>query len=242
MFTLDRVVPWGRSFDEYRLMFDLSEKELALRVLGCADGPSNFNAVVTRRRANVISCDPLYRLEADQIRERIAATYDKIMAQTRKHAHQFVWKAIPSITHLGELRMTAMNDFLNDYPRGKTQGRYVAAQLPALPFADRSFDLALCSHFLFLYSAQLDERFHRAAVQEMCRAAKECRIFPLLALDGRRSPYVQPVLNAAKEFGFAVSIENVSYEFQRGGNQMMRICRPTTRSIPAGPPDGHANV
>lgn len=226
MFTLDEIVPWGRSFDEYRLMFDLREKHLDLRVLGCADGPSNFNAIARRRKGHVISCDPLYRLEADQIRKHIAATYDKIMEQTRKNAHQFVWKAIPSITHLGELRMTAMDDFLNDYPAGRTEGRYVAAQLPALPFADDSFDLALCSHFLFLYTTQLDERFHRAAVQEMCRVAKECRIFPLLSLDGQRSPFVQSVLSAARESGFTVSIENVPYEFQRGGNQMMRICGP----------------
>ena len=34
VFTLDQVVPWGRSFDEYRLMFALSENDLQLRILG----------------------------------------------------------------------------------------------------------------------------------------------------------------------------------------------------------------
>ena len=115
MFTLDQVVPWGRSFDEYRLMFALSEKDLALRILGWADGPASFNAIATLRRANVISCDPMYRLEASEIRERIGATYDKIIEETRKNADQFVWKAIPSIAHLAAVRMIAMNDFLNDY-------------------------------------------------------------------------------------------------------------------------------
>jgi hypothetical protein len=28
MFTLDRVVPWGRSFDEYQRMFALTEADL----------------------------------------------------------------------------------------------------------------------------------------------------------------------------------------------------------------------
>ena len=32
--------------------------------------------------------------------------------------------------------------FTLDYPEGKPQGRYVEAELPTLPFADRSFDLA----------------------------------------------------------------------------------------------------
>ena len=47
MFTLDTVVPWGRSFDEYRRMFALGEAELRRRILGVADGPASFNAQAT---------------------------------------------------------------------------------------------------------------------------------------------------------------------------------------------------
>jgi len=49
MFTLDQVVPWGRSFDEYRRMFALTDAELGLRIIGCGDGPASFNAEATRR-------------------------------------------------------------------------------------------------------------------------------------------------------------------------------------------------
>ena len=59
MFTLDHIVPWGRSFDEYRRMFALSEADAQLRMLGCADGPASFNADATRQGASVVSCDPL---------------------------------------------------------------------------------------------------------------------------------------------------------------------------------------
>src|SRR5215471_7275287 len=55
--TLDRVVPWGRSFDEYCRMFALEEPDLARRILGCGDGPASFNAVATRRGLTVTSCD-----------------------------------------------------------------------------------------------------------------------------------------------------------------------------------------
>jgi len=78
--------------------------------------------------------------------------------------------------------MAAMQAFLDDYELGKRQGRYVNAELPTLPFENGTFHLALCSHFLFLYSTQLGEAFHRAAIHEMCRVAVEVRIFPLLAL------------------------------------------------------------
>jgi len=38
-FTLAKVVPWGRSYDEYIRMFSLTEADLGLRILGCGDGP-----------------------------------------------------------------------------------------------------------------------------------------------------------------------------------------------------------
>ena len=53
-----------------------------------------------------------------------------------------------------------METFLGDYVAGAAEGRYIDAELPTLPFPDASFDLALSSHFLFLYSAQLGEEFH----------------------------------------------------------------------------------
>jgi hypothetical protein len=121
--------------------------------------------------------------------------------------------------------MAAMTEFLDDYPGGRTSGRYVAGELPVLPFADDAFDLAISSHFLFLYTAQLGEAFHRDAILEMCRVAGEVRIFPLLSLGAKPSPLVQPAAEECRARGLDVSIENVPYEFQRGGNQMMRICR-----------------
>lgn len=223
MFTLDQIVPWGRSFDEYRRMFALTEAELRLRIVGCGDGPASFNAEATRRGATVISVDPIYRWETAQIRDRIAATYDQILDQTRRNADEFIWESIPSVEALGQVRMAAMHEFLDDYGQGKAQGRYVDGELPTLPFVDASFDLALCSHFLFLYTSQLGEAFHRSAIQEMCRVAAEVRIFPLLALGGTLSPYVDPAVDEVRASGYDVSIENVPYEFQRGGNQMMRI-------------------
>jgi SAM-dependent methyltransferase len=116
-----------------------------------------------------------------------------------------------------------MEAFLADYDEGKIAGRYVEGELPTLPFPSRSFDVAVCSHFLFLYSDQLGEAFHLEAVQDLCRVAREVRIFPLLALGSQPSPYVDTVGQAARNSGCNVSLEMVPYEFQRGGNQMMRI-------------------
>jgi hypothetical protein len=200
MFTLDQVVPWGRSFDEYRRMFDLTDDDLNRSIVGCGDGPASFNAEATQRGRRVISCDPLYRFEKPQIQERIAATFEQIIGQTRRNAHEFVWKDdIRTVEELGRARMRAMEAFLDDYELGKAQERYLDAELPTLPFADAAFDLALCSHFLFLYSSQLGETFHRAAIRELCRVATEVRIFPLLALGGELSPFVAGCVQKLRE-------------------------------------------
>jgi hypothetical protein len=223
MFTLDQVVPWGRSFDEYQRMFALTAADLRLRIVGCGDGPASFNAEATRRGTTVVSVDPIYQWSAAQIRERIAAACDQILEQAWINAGEFVWDSIRSVEELGRIRMAAMQEFLEDYEAGKARDRYVAGELPALPFADSSFDLALSSHFLFLYTSQLGEAFHRSAVREMCRVAAEVRIFPLLALGGGRSPLVDPSVEDLRASGYDVSIEHVPYEFRRGANQMMRI-------------------
>jgi hypothetical protein len=223
MFTLEQVVPWGRSFDEYRAMFALTDADLEGHILGCGDGPASFNAIATQRGAKVVSCDPLYRHTVAEIQARIDETSAEVLDQTRRNRHEFVWDTIPSVEDLGRIRMAAMQEFLRDYPPGVQEGRYVEAELPSLPFGDGEFDLALCSHLLFLYSAQLGETYHNAAVLELCRVAREVRIFPLLALGGSKSPFVDGCAAALRAAGFDVSVERVPYEFQRGGNEMMRI-------------------
>ena len=79
MFTLDQVVPWGRSFEEYQRMFALTDEDLRLRIIGCGDGPASFNPEAARRGARVTSCDPIYRWDVAQIRNRIDVTYDEII-------------------------------------------------------------------------------------------------------------------------------------------------------------------
>jgi hypothetical protein len=233
MFTLATVVPWGRSFDEYRRMFALTGADAARPILGCADGPASFNAEATARGWRVTSCDPLYRCSADEIRARIAATFAEVIDQTRRNADEFVWDAqtIPSIDALARMRAHVMTTFLGDFDSGRRGGRYLDAELPALPFGDGAFSLALCSHFLFLYTAQLTEAFHIASLRELGRVADEVRIFPLLALGGMPSPHLPVAVEALRRDGLEVALEAVPYEFQRGGNQMMRIVtRPAARA------------
>ena len=206
-------------------MFSLSESDLAGRILGCGDGPASFNAELSAHGGRVVSVDPLYRFAGAAIERRVQETFPTMMAQTSANRGDFVWTHVRSLDDLGRRRMNALRAFVADFDAGRRSGRYVEAALPELPFADDTFELALSSHFLFLYSAQFDRDFHVAALREMLRVAMEVRVFPLLQLGGAPSPHVTGVCDALAAPGVRVTVEPVPYEFQRGGNHMLRVYR-----------------
>ncbi|MDP6357335.1 MAG: hypothetical protein QF473_19620 [Planctomycetota bacterium] len=135
----------------------------------------------------------------------------------------YVWTRFASPEDLRETRLDAMDLFLVDFDRGKDEGRYLAQGLPDLPFPDHTFDLALSSHFLFLYSGQLSADFHCAAIEEMLRVAKEARVFPLLTLEAQPSPHLASVIEHLDQTRRQYEVKTVDYEFQKGGNRMLRI-------------------
>ncbi|WP_414529275.1 SAM-dependent methyltransferase [Nodularia chucula] len=220
---LESIIPWGRSKLEYIQMFDLTAEELKLNILDCGGGPASFNAEMTLEGYKVISSDPVYQFTTDEIAQRIQETYEIIIQGVKANQECYVWQNIQSPEIMGEIRMKAMAKFLEDFPNGINQGRYLKDELPVLPFTTNQFDLALCSHLLFTYSQQLSLEFHIASIGEMCRVAKEVRIFPLLNLSGELSPWLQPVINELKQRGYVAEIKQVAYEFQKHGNQMLCV-------------------
>lgn len=222
---LDKVVPFGRSLDEYRKMFSLTDTDLDQTILGVGDGPASFNAEMFALGKSVLSVDPLYLFPAEAIEKQFHAVVDDIIAQVKSTPDDWVWTYHASPEHLQEHRTRVLRRFIADFERGKAQGRYRIGELPALDLAEQKFNLALCSHFLFLYSDHFSFDFHWASIREMLRVATEVRIFPLLTLMREKSPYVQPLIEQLKAEDFVVTVEKVGYEMQRGGNEMMRVRR-----------------
>jgi len=220
---LKNIVPWGRNLDEYRSMFNLTKSVLGLKILGCGDGPSSFNAEVYDLGGSVVSVDPIYQFSKDDLSNRIKEVKDEVMSQVRKNASDFVWKNIKDPDHLESLRMDAMAKFLDDYEQGKSEGRYINEMLPSLSFEEKEFDLALSSHFLFLYSEHLDFSFHLSSIEEMLRVAKEVRIFPLVTLQNRYSPHLDKIIDVLKGKGFNTKIIKTEYEFQKGADEMLVV-------------------
>lgn len=221
----DDIKPWGRLLSEYVGMFALTEADFGKRILGCSDGPASFNAEMTARGYNVISVDPLYAFSAEQIQERVNDTWQVILEQVRNNMHMFVWDNFKTPDALGEARLSAMRQFIADYEQGKSEGRYLEASLPDLPFTDKQFELALCSNFLFLYDEHFTDDFHIAAVRELCRVADEVRIFPIHGLQNTLAKQVVPVEETLRADGWQVERVRVNYEFRHGSNQMLQLRR-----------------
>ena len=220
---LQDIVPWGRSFEEYRDMFLLTDADLQKAVLGCGDGPAAFNAQLTKVGGNVISADPIYRFSTREIHSRVRGVCPEIVREVSKNFDDYIWESIHDINHLVQVRMEAMARFFDDYEKGKQAGRYINASLPELPFGDNAFDIALCSHYLFLYSDHVSLEQHILSMKELCRVAHEVRVYPLVTLDGSRSQHVSPIIESLAVDGVDVSFQKVRYRFQKGADEMLVV-------------------
>jgi len=219
MMILDRVVPFGRSRTEYELMFALTEIDRLKSIIGIGDGPASFNAEMTTSGYQVTSIDPIYQFTSAEIKSRFDACIDGIIEQVRNSPNNWVWSYHKSPDDLRANREKAIALFLKDFDRGKIEGRYLNAELPKLEFQEKQFELALCSHFLFLYSEHLSFEFHLESIRELCRIAEEVRIFPLLNLAQARSPYIDQICGTFAKESIRSEIIQVPYELQKGGNQ-----------------------
>lgn len=222
---LQNVVPLGRSLEEYRLMFDLSDEDMDRQILGVADGIASFNAEMTELGKNVVSADPIYRFQGKEIREQFYNVIDSVVDQLKASQEDYKWEFFKSPDEYKQYRIQTLEKFITDYDLGKRERRYIIGELPSLDIGDSSFDLALCAHLLFFYSEQLDYDFHLASVKEILRTANEVRIHPLLDLKLNRSVHLDPIVRELESYGLSVGLIEVDYEMQRGGNMMLRITK-----------------
>lgn len=226
-FQLGGILPWGRTAAEYRAFFQLQDVPSGARILDCGGGPSSFTAEWGEQGGFAVAADPLFARSSDEIAEGFDDVAARMLDGMRAARARFNWNHYPSPEAVVEQRRRALKRFRTDLSSPQREGGYVASSLPNLPFSDGSFDLALSSHLLFLYSEELDLTAHIAALTEMLRVSDEVRVFPLIEMNGEPSRHVEPTL---EHFGSRAICEvvEVPFEFQRGGNRMLRLKTSTS--------------
>ncbi|MGI5130992.1 hypothetical protein ACQEVB_29595 [Pseudonocardia sp. CA-107938] len=208
----------SRSAAEYRAMFALPP-ELPGTVLDCCAGGASFAA----ETAGVVAVDPTYargRAElADGVRTGLVDG-DRMIAA---HADRFDWSWYGDRAARASMRTAAAAAFLADL--ADRPGRYVAGALPHLPLATGSVDLALCSHLLFTWADRFDEHWHRAALVELARVARqEVRVYPLvLQGSGEPVPFLDALRADLDAAGLPSELRPVPYRFQRGAEEMLVV-------------------
>lgn len=222
---LERIVFIGRTFEEYMKMFSLKEAELTgLRILDCPAGACSFTARSNQLGIDVTAADIAYYYSTDELANKGIQDIEHAMSELSKVRDNYVWDFFKSLEELSQARSKALYDNTKD--RRQTPERYVPVVLPNLPFTDQTFDLTLSAHFLFMYSDRLDYDFHLRTVNELMRVTRgELRIFPLVDLSCKRYAHLDRLVDELIRQGFAVEELEVSYEFQKGANQMLTIRR-----------------
>lgn len=219
----------GHSLIDYQHMFDLSEADLNKNIITCASGFDTFNLEMTAQGKSVISCARNYNLNEKDMRALVEKNIARMKNHFDEHQEQYLLDTSATWTDIKNKLLQASERFLEDYSKGQIEKRYRAEVLSNLHFPDSSFDLALCSHYLFAQSGLSLEQ-HVSYIKEMCRVAKETRIFPLSNAYGEISDLLGPVMLQLQMEHYGVELKQVSYEFQRGSNAMLRIW-PTTCAV-----------
>jgi hypothetical protein len=124
---LEGVVLLGRTFEEYRRCFGLSDEDLAgAHVLDVGGGVSSFSAEADARGLDVTAADPIYGHPADVIEAKCRRDLDNVAAQLPGVAHKYRWTDYRDVAHLREFRERAYQTFLEDFRRHGGE-RYVPA-------------------------------------------------------------------------------------------------------------------
>lgn len=219
-YEIDDFAFIGRTFEEYRRMFDFEAGRWSgQRVLDCPAGPCSFVAKARDYGIKAVGADVMYDRSPAALSAACTDSIETAMAALDGVEDLYRWDFYDGVPDLTSFRERAASRFLHDYAHNGE--RYVQATLPALPFADGSFDLALSAHLLFLYDDRLSREFHAETARELLRVADQLRVFPLHGFDAERSELVEPVMETLRSDGYEVRVETVPFEFQRGADEML---------------------
>lgn len=224
---IGQLVITPRALADYRDMFVLSDDDLYRGpILDCPGGASPFGAQVRARGGSAVSVDPVYALPTDELMRRIGEDIQRTAAWVASQRETIHWPYVGTADAMRRAFELAADLFAMDYARdGK---RYVAAALPRLPFEDRQFAMALCSHLIFCYPEYLDVETHVASLLELVRVTDgDVRVFPLVDTTATRYPHLDDVRAALADHGVTSDVRTARCAWQRGGDQLFVCWRET---------------
>ncbi len=231
---------FGRLASEYEAMFARTLDSFAgCTVLDCPSGPGSFVAELHQRGAHAIGVDPLYAQSLEALMTRGRADVATTIERMRSGSDAFRDHDFESYR---ASKLHALDAFAADYELGKAQGRYLAASLPHLPFADQQFDCTLSAHLLFTYSdpstggvltdSPFTAAWHLAAAEELLRVTRhELRLYPTTTRwhTASRHPLALEIAAHFTQQGHAVHFAPSTFARGNDANDPHNACMVVTR-------------
>jgi hypothetical protein len=208
-------------------MFDLDAQALSGTVLDCSAGAASFVTVARANGTVAYAVDPAYALRREDLASAVRDDLRRGSTIAEQNPDRFVWDWYGSREARDRMRRAAGARFLAAL--ATTPGWLVAAELPRLPFRDRSFDLVLCSHLVFTWADVLGLDWHVSALAELVRvSSREVRVFPTV-LQGRGDavPFWDELMTSLDERDIVSEQRQVPYRFQVNGDRMLVLSRRT---------------
>lgn len=188
-----------RSYREYLDMFGLTEERVRHGpVLDAAAGASSFVAGLRASGVTAVAADPLYAGDPEAVIAAAWREHEEAERKIESLADSFDWSYYGSPARHRAMREASLRAFADDFRSPDRASRYIPASLPNLPFADGTFGLAVCSHFLFLYGESFGYEFHLAALRELLRVVRpggQVYVYPLVDLKWQPCPFLPELLN-----------------------------------------------
>lgn len=217
-----KLVLWGHQIDEYKEMFDLSEKDFEGKILEYGGGLSAINSELHKQGKKIISVDPLFVYNKDILLKESSIIFEEMINIVKEDIDKFNFSRYDGLDGLIEKRRQGMIKFFNDYEAGKKEKRYQATESIKLPFDDFEFDLSLSSHYI-LADNEDDLNVHLNIIKELLRVSKEVRIFPIIDRFSQPSKFLGPIMLALQQENYGIEVREVKYHLQSQGNAMLRV-------------------
>lgn len=228
-FQLERIAFYGRTLSEYLKMFgieDIASLKKYKSILDCPSGASSFVAEAANKYGiKAVGCDPLFDNDVDTLAKQGRRDIEYVIHRVALSPSLYKWDFYSSIDKLRQYRKLSLREFIANYPVGITGKKYYTkAELPKLPYDDKSFELVLSGHFLFTYSHKFDFAFILSSILELTRVcSKEVRIYPIQKSSLQPYEHIRDLLYVLEKRGIRCDLVPVSFEFQRGSNKMLRL-------------------
>ena len=89
--NLDRIIFYGRSYNEYLQFFNLDEASLkGRRILDCPAGPSSFAAEAKERGLAVVAVDSIFSEPLERLRQTALSDIEHHRLKAHQAADQYV--------------------------------------------------------------------------------------------------------------------------------------------------------